>query len=560
MGNNVGALSGQYGYTNQTEIKEAMKETGYTKFGKGGKRTESIFGEGALQAGATKEEFIDRIQEIGFSSDIANACWEVLNYNTEGDSADIIDEEELNQLLLMYGSDVHGERGDEIDEITVGSLYTMLNQPRNVDTSSVLNTSSSTTTTTTSGTTQSTSAATTNDESEPEVNERLVGIMTRFEEDFNELMNSGDVTFEKVIRFANSYGFDEFCETKPTTAEEIQYRSKFVNMAIDLFSSAGSAQDVSDLNNSTNIMDLIYTSFEDNDLREQKLQDLFSTVSNLELDSSESDVDWGKYDMTQSLEQLLNGEYTNADIQNLFSEKGGVENVISEIMKLDSSQQRKYLDALMNSLLNVEEVEANDPADPNNEVSPEGSGESETDNAYVRPATDDTPLSDTSAIYFADKINGGLPFQILDCSALQDVLNNQNLSQEDIIKIWSKYSEKYDENLLENANMTLNVAAKNQAIEELTDIAIEQAKAGNAEAISLLANELKASCKNMKFTPDHFMSYFFENIDTETLALITQEYSQLNNGASLASDIEGFIAFGKVADYAKQVDEAMSIL
>ena len=182
----------------------------------------------------------------------------------------------------------------------------------------------------------------------------------------------------------------------------------------------------------------------------------------------------------------------------------------------------------------------------------------ETDE-FVRPASDDTPISDTSATYFADKINGGLPFQNMDYSALQDVLNNQNFSQEDIIEIWSKYSEKHG-NLLENLNYSLNVTAKNQATEELANIAIEQAKAGNEEAISLLAKELKASSKNMKFAPDHFMSYFFENIDTKTLSIIVQEYSQLNDGDSMAKDIGGFISFGKVHDYVKQIEDAMSLL
>ena len=130
MSNNIEKLSGQYGYDTVTELKEGMKATGLTSFGQGGARQEVIFGEDELQAGVSKDDFLDRIVEIGFDSDIANACWEVLNYDTDGDSSDIIDEEEYENLIKMYGSDFNGERDDELSKITVGSLYTMLFQKK----------------------------------------------------------------------------------------------------------------------------------------------------------------------------------------------------------------------------------------------------------------------------------------------------------------------------------------------------------------------------------------------------------------------------------------------
>ena len=133
MNDNVGKISGQYGYDTVTELKEGMKATGLTSFGLDGARQEVIFGEDELQAGASKDDFIDRIVEIGFDSDIANACWEILNYNTDGDSSDIIDEDEYENLIRMYGSDFRGERDDELSKITVGSLYTMLDKPREED-------------------------------------------------------------------------------------------------------------------------------------------------------------------------------------------------------------------------------------------------------------------------------------------------------------------------------------------------------------------------------------------------------------------------------------------
>ncbi len=552
-------LSGQYGFDTRTELKEAMYDTGKTKFGQGSARAEVLFGDDGLQAGATKEEFLDRIQEIGFSSDIANACWEVLNIDTDGDSADIIDEDEYNKLIAMYGSDFNGERDDELDEITVGSLYTFLSSPRDVSTSSSGD-SSDVTSVDPSVTTEPDGSVSddtegNNDEVEGEdedeyVNNRLISFMSNFIEDVNDLLNDGDVQFEDVLNLARSYDFAEFSDTEPTSAQEIEYRSQLVDKAISMYSYATTPEEISSLNDATGIVDVIYTSFDDNDLRTQKLQDLFETVSSVEIESESSGVDWGQYDYQQAFEQLVNGNYTNADILEMFNEKGGSDKVISEIMKLDSESQKKYLDALMSSILNVGEVQGDEPAEPE--------ANEETDE-FVRPASDDTPISDTSATYFADKINGGLPFQNMDYSALQDVLNNQNFSQEDIIEIWSKYSEKHG-NLLENLNYSLNVTAKNQATEELANIAIEQAKAGNEEAISLLAKELKASSKNMKFAPDHFMSYFFENIDTKTLSIIVQEYSQLNDGDSMAKDIGGFISFGKVNDYVKQIEEAMSLL
>lgn len=543
-------LSGQYGFNTKTELKEAMYSTGKTKFGQGSARNEVLFGEDGLKAGATKEEFMERIQEIGFDSDIANACWEVLNMDTDGDSADVIDEEEYNKLITMYGSDFNGEQIDELNEITVGSFYTLLNTPRDVYDSSADGTGAVVDNPSQPSVSPEASAAPENEAEDDNVNTRLITFMSNFINEVDELLTNSDTEFSDVINLAKHYNFSEYTDNPPTSAQEIEYRSQMVDKAISMYTYAETPDDISSLNDSTNLLDVIYASFDDNDLREQKLTDLFTTISEIKLDTTESNVDWGQYDMSQCLQQLLNNQYTNADIQALFSQKGGVENIISEVMNLDSSSQKQYLDALLNSMLNVEE---------NEDAAPDSSVDSNNTTQNVRPMTDDTPISDTSASYFADKINGSLPFQNMDYTALQNVLSNQNLSQEDILKIWTTYSEKYG-NLLENLDLASNVTMKNSTIETLTDIAIEQAQNGNTEAITILAKELKASSDNMRFSPDHFMSYFFENIDTKTLSIITQEYSQVNNNSTLASDLNGFISFGRVAGYVKQVEEAMSIL
>ena len=73
------------------------------------------------------------MEEIGLNEDIAQACWDVLNIDTEGDSLGVIDEDELDKLLEMFGSDANGEELDEIDKITLGSLYTKLDSADKVD-------------------------------------------------------------------------------------------------------------------------------------------------------------------------------------------------------------------------------------------------------------------------------------------------------------------------------------------------------------------------------------------------------------------------------------------
>ncbi len=135
MSNDISKLSGAHGFTSAQEVKDAMNQNAAVHFGKDSKRSESIFGENGLQAGATKDDFMERFEELGLDEDIASACWELLNIDTEGDSADIIDEEELDKLMAMFGSDAKGQSGDEIDEITLGSLYTNLASPK--DASSV---------------------------------------------------------------------------------------------------------------------------------------------------------------------------------------------------------------------------------------------------------------------------------------------------------------------------------------------------------------------------------------------------------------------------------------
>ena len=126
MGNDISKLSGANGFNTVKDLKEAMKQNDAVHFGENSKRNESIFGEDGLQAGATKDDFLERFKQIGLDEDIANACWEVLNIDSDGDSADVIDEEELDKLMTMFGSDAKSKKGDEIDKITLGSLYTKL--------------------------------------------------------------------------------------------------------------------------------------------------------------------------------------------------------------------------------------------------------------------------------------------------------------------------------------------------------------------------------------------------------------------------------------------------
>ena len=540
----------QYGFNSTSDLEKAMKDTGLTKFGKGSVRNVSIFGEDGLQAGATKEDFIDRITEIGFDSNIANACWEILNYNTDDDSKDVIDEDELEQLLLMYGSDFNGEKGDEINKITVGSLYTFINAPR--ETEGEIDSSSDDLDITGAenkeneetpkaededNTTPSTSDS--GDSNSDAANIELTNLMSEFTDELNTLLESGDYSSDDIINFAKNYDFNKLLENETSSADEVKYRSEFIDSATKLYesyinSNNPNMEQLKELNDDVKLTDLIINSFNDQDLRNQKFDNFFDTLNSMEVESKSSGVDWSKYDTQEALDLLSEGNYTNADMKELIEDKGGIENIIDEVTKYNDDIQKQYLDAIFKTMTNGEittdktnESEAMDPT-------PNETGEAENTNPTASETLNENIISDKEALTIASEL---VSEGKINKENINNLLNNNEYSQADIVKILETFNEN-NGSFFNAIDSNYLLDDRTNHINQFADILISQAENGNDNAINLLTKELKSSTGIRLGGSDDYITRLFNTSSDELIAQIVKAYPEINNNADIKKDIE----------------------
>lgn len=540
----------QYGFNSTSDLEKAMKDTGLTKFGKGSVRNVSIFGEDGLQAGATKEDFIDRITEIGFDSNIANACWEILNYNTDDDSKDVIDEDELEQLLLMYGSDFNGEKGDEINKITVGSLYTFINAPRetegeidsssdDLDITGAENKENEETPKAEDEDNITPSTSDSGDSNSDAANIELTNLMSEFTDELNTLLESGDYSSDDIINFAKNYDFNKLLENETSSADEVKYRSEFIDSATKLYesyinSNNPNMEQLKELNDDIKLTDLIINSFNDQDLRNQKFDNFFDTLNSMEVESESSGVDWSKYDTQEALDLLSEGNYTNADMKELIEDKGGIENIIDEVTKYNDDIQKQYLDAIFKTMTNGEittdktnESEAMDPT-------PNETGEGENTNPTASETLNENVISDKEALTIASELmsNGQI-----NKENINNLLNNNEYSQADIVKILETFNEN-NGSFFNAIDSNYLLDDRTNHINQFADILISQAENGNDNAINLLTKELKSSTGIRLGGSDDYITRLFNTSSDELIAQIVKAYPEINNNADIKKDIE----------------------
>ena len=144
MGNEVNI--NPFGYDSYRDLK---KDIGNTKDANGDKFSsskseyaqESIFSSEDKEV--TKEDFLDRLEEIGLNDDAASAMWEILNIDTSEESLDILDTSEIDNLLQMYGDDINIDidEDEEIQDLTLQGFLENLGDENEIKTDDKTDTS-----------------------------------------------------------------------------------------------------------------------------------------------------------------------------------------------------------------------------------------------------------------------------------------------------------------------------------------------------------------------------------------------------------------------------------
>lgn len=127
-----------------------------------------------------------------------------------------------------------------------------------------------------------------------------------------------------------------------------------------------------------------------------------------------------------------------------------------------------------------------------------------------------------------------------DGSGFYNVLTNENLSSADIVALAIEYN-KEDGSLVKaldytfgNNSQNSETARDNHAIcqEKYVAALIEQAKAGNEDAIKLLCQELHKATEAEDGIAELFLEEFFNQADEDTIKLVYENYGSANGGKS----------------------------
>lgn len=198
-----------------------------------------------------------------------------------------------------------------------------------------------------------------------------------------------------------------------------------------------------------------------------------------------------------------------------------------------------------------EETEASIAALQNTGISRQdaiGMVDRDMDTATYTPTSDKNEVpkskySDEKALELANSIyNAGANCGIFGWGwgtnekKIKDIMLNENMSAADITLIAKQFNAEHG-SLANYLDGELSGSDLKEITEAYALALIEQAKAGDEEAMKLICTELYNSTAGKSGTSDEFVAAIFENVDDELLKEIEEQYGIHNAGRSLKTDI-----------------------
>lgn len=116
-------------------------------------------------------------------------------------------------------------------------------------------------------------------------------------------------------------------------------------------------------------------------------------------------------------------------------------------------------------------------------------------------------------------------------------LKDEKLTSADIVAIAKKYEGSVARGIDNLYAGPFSGGKKAKAQKQYVAALIEQAKAGNQDAIDLICKELYNSTAALNTTCDEFVEAFFDMADLELVDIINKNYSVVNQNRSLRQDI-----------------------
>ena len=170
-------------------------------------------------------------------------------------------------------------------------------------------------------------------------------------------------------------------------------------------------------------------------------------------------------------------------------------------------------------------------------------------------STSEKGLSSAQAELLADDLNASMKGWGTDEAAIESIINNPDLSPEDMVKIIEVYTEKYG-SLVQHIDDDFSGKAQDKLLETIADKLVTAAENGDSTAIDMLCKEFHNATGARNGTVDEFVAKIMAEANDKVLSQMADRYQNIN-GTDIISDIKGDFSFGTEDRYIKRINDAI---
>ena len=146
-----------------------------------------------------------------------------------------------------------------------------------------------------------------------------------------------------------------------------------------------------------------------------------------------------------------------------------------------------------------------------------------------------------------------------DEAAFKSVLNNEDLSADDWVKIMLVYNDKYG-SLIQHVDKDFSGIDQDDIMSKLGSKMLDAAKSGNVDAIDLICKEFHNATAEMLGTADEFIAEIMDNASDEVLTEVLQRYSTVNNGSDMVKDVKNDFSSDIEKKYVERLNKLLEKL
>ena len=171
-------------------------------------------------------------------------------------------------------------------------------------------------------------------------------------------------------------------------------------------------------------------------------------------------------------------------------------------------------------------------------------------------------ISDTDAQIYASQLHDAMKGGIFgglgtDDEQFASIMNNDNLTADDWVKIISEYNKKDSSSFIQDVNADFSGETQDKYQAKIAEVLLEAAENGNSEAIDLLCKEMHNATGGMSGTADEFIDAILKSGKDDIIAKIARRYKEQTN-TDIFKDIKGDFSFGTEDEYLEIINNAIA--